>query len=67
MLSSRPDTVMGDTALVRVVPSPSVPASDVRLDAGGADATPPCARCAWPTAPPPWRAWSPGCPGGTPS
>ncbi|WP_433701470.1 DUF6351 family protein [Nocardiopsis sp. CA-288880] len=39
VLSSRPDTVMGDTALVRVVPSPSVPAADVRLDAGGSDAT----------------------------
>ncbi|MEE2040048.1 DUF6351 family protein [Nocardiopsis sp. CT-R113] len=40
VLSSRPDTVMGDTVLVRVVPPAAVPADRVRLEAGGADATP---------------------------
>lgn len=39
VLSSRPDTVMGDTVLVRIVPPATAPADRVRLDAGGADAT----------------------------
>ncbi|WP_159943288.1 DUF6351 family protein [Nocardiopsis sp. FR26] len=39
VLSSRPDTVMGGTVLVRVTPPASLPVDRVRLEAGGRDVT----------------------------
>lgn len=39
VLSTRPDTVMGGTVLVRVVPPDSVPVDRVRLEAGREDVT----------------------------